>query len=154
MPLQFLSGDPLLTQCDMLAIAHNARGQTELDAFTQRLMQKFPPAFSNYVQACRKGKQNSGDLFIWTESKPKLMFLTVRDSGAGATRLRHVQKCLMTIARDYKHLNIKSLAIAPIGDKIERPEIKPLYERWFTKAKFNIILYENYEEGIVAEETF
>ena len=66
MPLKFVSGDPLLTQCDMLAFAHNARGQTELDVFTQRLMQKFPPAFSNYGQRCRRGKQNAGDLFIMT----------------------------------------------------------------------------------------
>jgi len=154
MPLKFVSGDPLLTQCNVLALAHNARGQTEMNTFTQHLMRKFPPAFSNYVQSCRKGKQNGGNLYLWTESKPRLLFLTVRDSGAGATRLRHVQKCLMTIARDYRLLSIKSLAIAPIGDNLERPEIKPLYEKWFAHAKYNVIVYENYELGTAADEAF
>lgn len=154
MPLKFVSGDPLLTKCAILALAHNTKGQTEMDVLTQRIMQKCPPAFSNYEQRCRKNKQNSGDLFLWAESKPKLLFLTVRDSGVGATRLRYVQKCLMTIARDYKLLTIKSLAIAPIGNAHERSEIKSLYETWFGKLTPNIIVYENYEAGLEADESF
>jgi hypothetical protein len=154
MPLKYVSGDPLLTQCQMLAIAHNAKGRTEMDALSMRLMREFPPAFSTYVQGCRRGKQNGGDLFFWTQSKPKLLFLTVRDSSVGATRLRHVQKCLMTIARDYKRYNMQSLALVPIGNIYERPEIKPLYETCFNKIALPVVIYENYEQDVAADETF
>lgn len=154
MPLKYVSGDPLLTKCEMLAIAHNAKGRTEVDALNQHLMQKFPTAFSSYVQRCRRNKQDGGDLFIWTQTKPQLVFLTVRDSSVGATRLRHMQKCLMTIARDYKHYNMKSLALVPIGNTHERPEIIPLYETWFNKITLPVIIYENYEAGLAADESF
>jgi hypothetical protein len=154
MPLKFVSGDPLLTKCDMLAIAHNAKGRTEVDVLAMRLMREFPTAFSSYVQRCRRDKQKGGDLFFWIDTKPKLLFLTVRDSSVGATRLRHVQKCLMTIARDYKLYHMKSLALIPIGTPYEQLEIKPLYETWFSKMTLPVIVYENYQDSVQADETF
>jgi hypothetical protein len=141
MPLEFKTGDPFLSGADTLALGYNARGRTELDSFTMRMMREFPVACSVYLRRCRQEKQKGGDLFLWVESKPKLLILTVRDSSVGATRLRHVQKCLMEISRDYALLGIKSLAIAPIGNKLEASEIKPLYEQWFANSKLPVVVY-------------
>lgn len=153
MPLKFVSGDPLLTQCDVLALPHNARGQTETDALAGHLMRQFPAAFSSYVQRCRRDKQPGGELFHWMQTKPRLLFLTVRDSNVGATRLRHVQKCLVTIARDYKLHGIRSLALAPLGSAYERVEIRPLYETWFKNLALPVVIYETYQEGLKADES-
>jgi hypothetical protein len=142
MPLEFVTGDPLLTTCDTLAIGYNAKGRTELDALTMRAMREFPVPFSVYLRRCRQEKQKGGDVFFWAETKPKLLILSVRDSGVGATRLRHVQKCLIELSRDYAVMGIKSLAIAPIGNKLEASEIKPLYEQWFASCKLPVVVYE------------
>lgn len=142
MPLEFVTGDPLQSACDALAIGYNAKGRTELDAFTMRVMREFPVPFSAYLRRCRQEKQKGGDMFIWAETKPKILILSVRDSSVGATRLRHVQKCLMELSRDYALIGIKSLAIAPIGNKLEASEIKPLYEQWFGNCKLPVMVYE------------
>jgi hypothetical protein len=142
MPLEFVQGDPLLSNCDTLAISYNARGRSELDDFSMRMTREFPVPFSAYLRRCRQEKQKGGDLFFWLESKPRLLIMTVRDSNVGATRLRHVQKCLMTISRDFALYGIKSLAIAPMGNQYEAPEIRPLYEQWFRKCKLPVLVYE------------
>lgn len=142
MPLEFITGDPLLCATDALAIGYNAKGRTELDAFTMKMMRAFPVAFSVYMRRCRQEKQKGGDIFLWLESKPKLIILTIRDSNVGATRLRHVQKCLIELSRDYALLGIKSLAIAPLGTKLEASEIKPLYLQWFGNSKLPVVVYE------------
>jgi hypothetical protein len=47
----------------------------------------------------------------------------------------------MELSRDYALLGIKSLAIAPIGNKLEAPEIRPLYQQWFGSCKLPVMVY-------------
>lgn len=142
MPIQYVSGDPLQTDCQTLAIGHNRIGRTENDPISTALRQKFPVAYASYERRCKQNKQASGDIYLWTQSKPQILFLTVRDSSVGASRLRHVQSCLMTIIRDYRLYNIESLAIAPIVSKHEWADIKALFTTWFTKRDLSVIVYE------------
>ena len=151
MPLQFVSGDPLLSHCQTLAIGHNRAGRTETKPLATVLRQRYPAAYASYERRCRQNRQTSGALYAWTQSKPQLLFLTVRDSAVGANRLRYVQACLMSIAREYRLYNIKSLAIAPIGSPHEWTDIKALYETWFTKSDLSVIVYQQYQAGNAAE---
>lgn len=151
MPLTFVTGDPLLTQADMLAFGHNARGRTELGKLETHLMQQYAPAFSAYTRRARQGKQKPGTWWTWVQSKPRLAFLTVRDSSVGATRLRYVQSALMMLARDQWMLNITSLAIAPLGSLYERDEINSLIEQWLSGLDLPIVAYTAYEPGVSAE---
>jgi hypothetical protein len=116
------------------------------------MMRAYPAAFSAYMRQARKGRQKGGELFLWTQSLPKLLFLTVRDSSVGATRLRHVQKTLITLARDYALYDMPSLAIAPLGNRYERNEIMALYEMWLRNVRFSIIIYTDYQAGLQADE--
>jgi hypothetical protein len=154
MPLKFVTGDPLLTQASVLAFGHNAKGRTEMGDFAMRMMREYPAAFSTYTRQARKRRQLGGDLFSWSEAKPRLLFLTIRDSSVGATRLRYVQKALISIARDYSLYNIDSLAIAPLGNAYERSEIDNLYRLWFKNIALKVIVYTEYEAGIAANEAF
>src|SRR5262245_26385965 len=101
MALTFVSGDPLLTRAEFLAFGHNARGRTETGEFDMALMQVYPAPFSTYQRRCRQEKHKAGTLWLWYDSQPGLIFLTVRESSVGATRLRYVQSVLMSLARDY-----------------------------------------------------
>jgi len=141
MAVELVSGDPLQTTCQTLAIGHNRTGRTEMDDFSRDLMRKFPAAYASYEQRCRKNRQASGELYLWTQSKPRLLFLTVRDSSVGATRLRHVQQCLITVARDYRQYQIESLAIAPLSIPQEWEEIRALIERWLSKMPVQVEIY-------------
>lgn len=153
MALAFVTGDPLLTQCTMLGFGHNQRANTEVTPLFMRLMRDYAPAFSDYEQACRKQRQKSGQLHIWRQSTPELLFMTVRDSNVGATRLRYVQACLLVIARDYRLHNIESLAIAPLGDAHEQADILPLFRMWLNDINIPVVIYEAYEAGKKADES-
>jgi hypothetical protein len=152
MSLTFVTGDPLLTKAAVLAIGHNAKGRIEMDEFAMTMMREYPAAFSTYTRQARKGRQKGGDLYIWSEAKPRLLFATVRDSSVGATRLRYVQKVLITIARDYTLYNMPSLAIAPLGNHYERSEIEALYHTWLKHTALPVVVYQAYQAGVAAEE--
>ncbi len=142
MPIQFISGDPLQTTAQVLAFGHNVRGRTELGGIETRLMQIYPPAFAMYGRLCRAGRIKAGELWIWRETKPNLMFMVVRESSVGATRLRYVQSVAIRIAREYPLLGISSLAIAPLGNHYEWDEIRQVLTMWFGKSKLDVTVYE------------
>ncbi|MEO1645299.1 MAG: hypothetical protein AAFR67_08935 [Chloroflexota bacterium] len=153
MALAFVTGDPLLTTCKMLGFGHNQRAGTEVTPLFMHLMRQYPPAFADYEQACRKARQKSGQLHIWRESMPELLFMTVRDSHVGATRLRYVQACLLVIARDYRLHGIESLAIAPLGDIHEQADILPLFRMWLNDVSIPVVVYKAYTAGVKADES-
>ena len=135
MPITFVEGDLLDSKCQTLAFGHNARGRTELGILETRLMLAHPSAFSTYVRRARADKQKGGSVWLWQEGKRNLLFLTVRDSSVGATRLRYVQTIALTLARDYALYGIHEIALAPLGNVYERPEINKLLQTWFEKSK-------------------
>jgi hypothetical protein len=150
--IQYVTGDPLLTHAPFLAIGHNAKGRTELGAFETAALIRFPAPFATYQRRCRQGKHISGTFWAWYDAKPSLLFCTVRESSVGATRLRYVQSIFMAIARDYTLYNIHGLALAPIGNGYERPEILPLIETWFGKIALPVVVYTEYVAGVTADE--
>jgi len=152
--IQFVTGDPLLTQASCLAIGHNARGRTELGAFETAAFLRYPTPFAVYQRRCRQGKHISGTFWPWYESRPTLLFCTVRESSVGATRLRYVQSVLMALARDHTLYNIHTLALAPIGNSYERPEILPLIEMWLGKSSLSVVVYTQYQAGVIADEVW
>lgn len=142
MSIHYTEGDPLLTRAQYLAFGHNARARTELGAVELALLQRYPAPFSMYARQCRNGRIQAGGYWLWTESRPRLIFLTVRTSSVGATRLRYVQAALMALARDAQLYRIASLAIAPLGNAYEWSQMLTIIERWFAQAPYTVIVYE------------
>jgi hypothetical protein len=70
------------------------------------------------------------------------MFMVVRDSSVGATRLRYVQAIAIQIAQQYPLLGIKSLAIAPLGNPYEWVEIRQVLTMWLNKCKLDVMIYD------------
>lgn len=152
MPLTFLSGDPLLTEAQTLAFSHNAAGRIEHDRLHNTLMRRYPAAFSRYKRDCRKGKIHTGHYWLWREAQPYLMFLPVRETAVGATRLRYVQTAIVNIARDYRLERLESLALTNLGQPHEWDEIKMILTQWLGKSKLPVVVYEDYLPGEKAAE--
>ena len=152
MPITYVSGDPLLSKAQILAFGHNRKGRTEIGAFETVLLNRYPAPFATHRRKCQKGRIKSGEHWVWRESKPYLMFWVVRESSVSATRLRYVQSCALNIARSYQLEGYKSIAIAPLGNDLERPEIHKVLEMWLSKLSLPIIVYTNYEAGLEADE--
>jgi len=152
MPIQYVAGDPMLTQASHLAIGHNAKGRREMGELETLMMRKYPAAFSSYTRRARRGRQNAGEIFLWSQAQPILIFLTIRESSMSATRLRHVQSVIVTLARDYALYSIGTLAIAPLGGSYEQAEFKQLYDFWFDNVALPVIIYDAYLPGVWAAE--
>lgn len=153
MPIITVTGDPLLTQAQTLVFAHNARGRTELGALETALLYQHPAAFSAYGKQCRRDRVKTGEYWLWRESRPMLCFCVVRESAVGATRLRYVQGAIHKLARDYHQDSIKSVAIAPMGTRLEWQEIKTVIGSALKNSRLPIILYAEYIPGQRANET-
>ncbi|MCZ2094972.1 MAG: hypothetical protein LC121_01645 [Anaerolineae bacterium] len=123
MPITYLSGDPLLTRQPILAIGSNAAGRTETSPLATALLTRYPAAFAAYGKLCRQGRLAPGAMWVWRETTPALAFMVVRETPVGAARLRYVDGVIMGLARDYALDNIRSIAIAPLGDAREQRDI-------------------------------
>ncbi len=153
MPLITVSGDPLLTDCQVLAFGYNARGQSESRAEQIHLAQTYPAMFSVFKRQARKGKLKTGDVWRWNETTPYFMFWIVRESPFGATRIRYVQSIAMSFVRDYQLYQIESLALIRPGNDYEYEEFEPILQQWLDPLPIPIVIYDGYEQGVKADET-
>jgi hypothetical protein len=153
MSVQIVSGDPLLTQADFLAFAHNARARTEMGPLETRLLRAYPAAFATYSKMARHKRISTGEYMMWRESAPKLIFMVLRQTAVGATRLRYVQDAAMKIIRDHRLEGIKRLAVAPLCDPVQWDEVKKVLVNWFNQTKLPVIIYDKYIPDEAAEET-
>lgn len=153
MPLITVSGDPLLTDCQVIAFGYNARGQSESRDEQIRLYQTYPAMFSVFRRQARKGKIKSGTVWQWNETSPNFALWVTRESPFGATRIRYVQSIVMNFVRDYQLYDIRSLALIRPGTPIEYEELYPILEQWLNPLPIPIVLYETYEAGVKADES-
>ncbi len=153
MPTRIVSGDPLLTQAQALAFGHNARGRNESGELEITLMRRYPAAFSLYRKQASRGNLQAGDLHVYREAKPVLVFMVVRNSAVGSTRYRHVQSAALKLARDHHFYLLDSVAIAPLGTSEEWSHLIPALRQWFDLSPLNVIIYERNLPGVQAEET-
>ncbi len=151
MSLTFVSGDPFLTQQQILAFGSNAAGRTETTPLATTLLTRYPAAFASYGKLCHQGRITPGMTWLWRESKPALAFLVVRETPVGATRLRYVDAVMMALARDYRRENIGSVAIAPLGADHESETIREVIERWLSQSALSVVVYTDYHPGVAAE---
>jgi hypothetical protein len=152
MSITYVSGDPLLTQSQILAFGHNAKGRTEVGIFETLLLNRYPAAFATFGKNCRSGKIKAGSLWIWRETQPALGFMVVRESAVGATRLRYVEAIALGLARDFRLEGIHSIAIAPLGDSLEWPTFKPVLDYWLGQCTLPCVVYERYVPGMYGEK--
>lgn len=151
MSLTIVSGDPLLTKQPVLGIGVNAAGRGETTPLATTLHIRYPAAFAGFSKLCKQGKIKPGMTWFWRETQPALAFMVVRETPFGATRLRHVEAVVLTLARDYKLDNLKSIALAPLGAPHEIDTIREVLDRWLVKSSLPVIAYTDYRPGISAE---
>lgn len=149
--LHHVSGDPLLTTQPILAFGINAAARFETTPLYTELYNRYPAAFASFRK--RRKAFKPGMIFLWQESTPALAMLIIRETAVSAARLRYVDSCMMTLARDYRLMGIPALALAPLGAAHERATIALVIERWLGKSALPVVVYGEYTPGVQADET-
>ncbi len=145
MPIKIVTGNPLTTQAQTLAFGFNAKGRVEVGGLETRLYDLYPAAFASFRKQCKSERIKPGMLWLWREAQINLMFLVVRESSVGMTRMRFVETALMTIARDYPLYGLTSLAIAPLGTQEEWSLLRPVVDYWMKACPLPVDVYEKIE---------
>ncbi|MEZ4669826.1 MAG: hypothetical protein R3E39_18120 [Anaerolineae bacterium] len=142
MALTYMHGDPLLTTAQTLAFGFNARGRVEVNERETLLYDRFPTAFATYRKQCNSGRIKPGMMWLWSESQPKLLFMVVRETQVGITRLRFVEQAIMTLARDYPLYGISDLALMSLGSPLEWQTLRPVIDYWLGMSNLPVTVYE------------
>lgn len=151
MTLRFVSGDPLLTQQQTLAIGYNLRARPEVEPLTLSVERRWPAAFAAYRKQTRRGRLRAGDIWPWYEAQPRLLFWIIRETAVGATRPRFVDAAALHTARDYQLNGITSLAIAPLGRPHELESIEEALQLTLATSSLDVVVYRTYESGVFGE---
>lgn len=147
MTISFASGDPLLTTSQVLAFGYNAHGRTETDPLAMRLLQRYPTAFAACTRLGRSGQLKPGMFWTWRESRPLLLFMIVRETAVGATRLRYVQQVLLRLTQEYRLYGFQEVLLVPPGHRLEQQEQLPLIQYWLSGIPLPVTILEHYEPG-------
>jgi len=114
--------------------------------FRPSILQPSPGTVGSVVRGASSpvvcGRGASPCLWSWSESLPRLLFLTVRESSVGATRLRYVEAALMTITREYYYYDLQSVALAPLTGKEDWPSMRPVVDYCLSACPLEIVVYE------------
>lgn len=153
MPVLFVSGDPLLTRAQTLVFGSNASGRAEVEPFHTALYDRYPAAFATYGKQCRGGRLKPGQVWLWSEAQPRLLFMIVRDTPASIVKLRHFEAALLLLARDYRLYGLHSLALLLPGQSLEQQLLKPLTQTWLESCPMPTVVYERYQPGVGSDET-
>jgi hypothetical protein len=145
MPIKVVTGDLLTAQAQTLAFGFNAKGRVEVGGLETRLYDAYPSAFASFRKQCNSGRIKPGTLWMWREVQQSLLFLVVRESSVGMTRIRYVENTLMTIARDYPLYGLTSIALAPLGSQEEWVLLRPVVDYWLKTCPLPVTVYETVE---------
>lgn len=143
MPITTVTGDPMQTEAQTLAFGFNALGRIEVGGLETRLYDAYPAAFASYRKQCNSGRIKPGMLWMWREAQINLLFLVVRESSVGMTRMRFVENAVMTIARDYPLYGLSSIALAPLGSREEWDLLRPVVEYWLNACPLPVTVYQH-----------
>ena len=132
----------MLTTAKTLAFGFNAQGRVEVSPLETRLYDAYPAAFAGFRKQCHGGRIKPGMLWLWPEVQQSLLFMVVRESSVGMTRVRYVENALMTMARDYPLYGLTSVALAPLGSGEEWELLRPVVRYWLEPSPLDVTIYD------------
>lgn len=159
---QAVNGDILLSQAQ--AIAH---GVAPFDHFNQglalALRERWPAMVKDFRHWCHNHKPHSGDVWQWQGvGGPRIFNLLTQESAESAHRghpgkakLEWVNHALKSLRKSMDEEGLTSLAIPKLASGVgglDWAQVQELIQRHFGDAKFPVIIYQEYQAGVAAQE--
>jgi O-acetyl-ADP-ribose deacetylase (regulator of RNase III) len=136
--IKYLKGDILNSQTEALVNTVNCVGVMGKGIALQ-FKKAFPDNFKAYAKACRYGDVLPGKMFIFENndlSGPKYIInFPTKRHWKGKSRIEDIDAGLRSLASDIERLDIKSVAIPPLGSGLgglSWNSVKPLVEKHFS----------------------
>ena len=137
--MRFATGNLLEFKTDALVNTVNCVGIMGKGIALQ-FKKKFPENFKQYERACNSGEVQLGKMFIVPNNKLSaphyIINFPTKDHWRNPSRLESIATGLQDLVAQIKKLNIKSIAIPPLGcgnGGLEWSEVRPLIENAFAQ---------------------
>ncbi|WKY46045.1 macro domain-containing protein [Eubacteriaceae bacterium ES2] len=156
--INFTTGDLLKSDSQALVNTVNCEGYMG-KGIAYQFKQKFPQNNLDYVRACKTGELKVGKLHYYTENNKIIINFPTKDKWRANSKIEYIEDGLDELMKLITDLNIKSVAIPPLGSGnggLIWSEVKELIISKLSVFDENvqIFLYEpskNYEQRVVSE---
>ena len=156
--INFVTGDLLKSEAQALVNTVNCEGYMG-KGIAYQFKQKFPKNNIDYVRVCKTGELKVGKLHYYTENNKIIINFPTKDKWRANSKIEYIEDGLDELVKLITNLNIKSIAIPPLGSGnggLIWSEVKEIIISKLSVFDENvqIFLYEpskNYEQRVVSE---
>ena len=110
----YTTGDLLQSDAEALVNTVNCEGYMG-KGIAYQFKLKFPNNNKDYVKACKNGTLRPGKLHVYKESEKIIINFPTKDKWREKSRMEYIEDGLDALVLLIKELNIKSIAIPPLG---------------------------------------
>ncbi|NDC41628.1 MAG: Appr-1-p processing protein [Chitinophagia bacterium] len=147
--ITFVTGDLLVSDADALVNTVNTVGVMGKGIALQ-FKQKFPHNYKLYVQACKTGALNVGELLVTTEILPAeekkiIINFPTKTTWRKPSEYAYIEAGLRQLVREINTRSIKSIAIPPLGagnGGLDWPKVKDMIIEHLSGIECDILVYE------------
>ncbi|MEC9492911.1 type II toxin-antitoxin system antitoxin DNA ADP-ribosyl glycohydrolase DarG [Flexistipes sp.] len=152
--IEYKQGNILEEQTDALVNTVNCVGVMGR-GIAYQFKKSFPENFKAYVDACKHGKVQPGQMFVFKTNfitKPKYIInFPTKRHWKGKSRIEDIEKGIDSLVETINKYNISSIALPPLGSGLgglEWQDVKQLIEKKLSKlTDISIIIYEPAKES-------
>ena len=110
----FVKGDILEAKVEAIVNPVNCEGYMSKGLALQ-VKQLYPNAFNDYSVACKEGRLKIGQVHYFQENEKIVINFPTKDKWRSKSKLSYITDGLPELINLLKNLNIKSIAIPPLG---------------------------------------
>lgn len=123
--------------------------------------QAYPENFEAYAKACRSDDTKPGKMFVFETGRmfnPRYIInFPTKRHWRGRSRLEDIESGLTALIQDVKKLNIKSIAVPPLGcglGGLQWSVVRPMIEKAFSElSNVNVHLYAPHSKPPATDES-
>lgn len=138
MPIVIAQNTLWETTAQAILIGLNTQGDIAVTPLETRLRDLYPVFFST----SRRQTWELGELRFFRESSPWLIGAFIQETATSPTRLRYIERAILNLAQVWQQESLRSVAIAPLGERSEWSDIQALIQTYLGKLPLMIELYE------------
>ncbi|GAB4266246.1 type II toxin-antitoxin system antitoxin DNA ADP-ribosyl glycohydrolase DarG [Thermincola ferriacetica] len=144
--IKFVIGDILESEAECLVNTVNCEGYMG-KGIAYQFKLRFPEMNKDYVEACKKGKLKIGSLHYFREKNKTIVNFPTKNKWREKSKIEYIEKGLSELTKLLPELNIKSIAIPPLGcgnGGLSWFDVKPIIVKYLSTfaGSIEILIFE------------
>lgn len=142
--IYFISGDILESKAEAIVNPVNCEGIMGKGLALQ-IKLKYPQTFKDYVKSCKEKKLCIGQIHYYKENEKIIINFPTKDKWRNKSKITYITDALPKLIELIKQLQIKSIAIPPLGcglGGLDWKEVKEVLVSYLEEIDSKIYIYE------------